>query len=84
MKETQVIRTPDQQDQISRGHILLSHSRNLARELKRHGVPVQTLFVSTEGHGFYEEHNRRDYYTQLLGFLAEHLGGAPAAPKPKD
>ncbi len=62
----------------------ISHSRNLARELKRHGTPVQTLFVSTEGHGFYEEHNRRDYYTQLLGFLAEHLGGAPAAPKPKD
>mgnify|MGYP005754349951 CR=1 FL=1 len=62
----------------------ISHSRELARELKRHGTPVQTLFVSTEGHGFYEEHNRRDYYTQLLGFLAEHLGGAPAAPKPKD
>ncbi|MNO65005.1 hypothetical protein D3C76_557440 [compost metagenome] len=29
MKEAQVIRTPDQQDQIGRGHILLRHPRDL-------------------------------------------------------
>lgn len=62
----------------------IEHSRDMERALKRAGVPVGTLYVSTEGHGFYEERNRRAYYSRLLAFLAEHLGGAPASSVSKD
>ena len=57
----------------------IEHSRAMERRLKDAGVPVETLYVSTEGHGFYEEGNRRAYYTALLDFLARHLGGQRAA-----
>ena len=57
----------------------IEHSKAMERRLKSAGVPVETLYVSTEGHGFYEERNRRDYYTALLDFLATHLGGQRAA-----
>ena len=39
---------------------------------------METLYVRTEGHGFYTEANQRTYYTQLLDFLSRHLGGAKA------
>lgn len=61
----------------------IAHSEMMERALKAAGVPVETMYVSTEGHGFYKEANRREYYTRLLAFLARHLGGqtasAPAA-----
>ena len=41
-------------------------------------MPVETLYVRTEGHGFYSEANQRAYYTRLLEFLSRHLGGAKA------
>ena len=50
----------------------------MEKALKAAGVPVETLYVRTEGHGFYAEANRRAYYTQLLDFLSRHLGGAKA------
>ena len=46
--------------------------------LESAGVPVETLYVRTEGHGFYSDANRRTYYTRLLDFLSRHLGGAKA------
>lgn len=57
----------------------IGHSRAMERRLKDAGVPVETLYVGSEGHGFYEERNRRAYYTALLDFLAQHLGGKRAA-----
>ncbi|TWT22526.1 S9 family peptidase [Luteimonas marina] len=54
----------------------ISHSRRMERALKAAGVPVQTLYIDSEGHGFRREAHRREYYLRLLGFLAEHLGGA--------
>ena len=54
----------------------ISHSRRMQRALEAAGVPVQTLYIDSEGHGFRKEEHRRRYYVQLLGFLAEHLGGA--------
>lgn len=51
--------------------------REDGKALKAAGVPVEALYVRTEGHGFYAEENRRTYYNRLL-FLSRHLGGATA------
>lgn len=56
----------------------IEHTERMEKALKKAGVPVESLYVATEGHGFYTEAHRRAYYTQLLAFLSKHLGGAPA------
>ncbi|WP_295924041.1 S9 family peptidase [uncultured Xanthomonas sp.] len=58
----------------------IQHSKKMEAALKKAGVPVETLYVPTEGHGFYTEEHRRDFYTRLLAFLSKSLGGAQAAP----
>ena len=55
-----------------------AHTERMEKALKAAGVPVEALYVRTEGHGFYAEENRRTYYSRLLGFLSRHLGGAAA------
>ena len=55
-----------------------AHTERMEKALKAAGVPVEALYVRTEGHGFYAEENRRTYYNRLLGFLSRHLGGASA------
>lgn len=57
----------------------IAHSEMMERALKQAGVPVETLYFANEGHGFYLEKNRREYYTRLLAFLARHLGGRTAS-----
>jgi dipeptidyl aminopeptidase/acylaminoacyl peptidase len=57
----------------------ITHSKKMERALRNAGKSVETLYFSTEGHGFYTEEHRREYYTRLLGFLERHLGGATAA-----
>lgn len=56
----------------------IEHSRLMERALRQAGVPVETLYFDTEGHGFYVEKNRIEYYTRLLAFLSRHLGGRTA------
>ncbi|WP_369943868.1 alpha/beta hydrolase family protein [Xanthomonas medicagonis] len=56
----------------------IEHSKKMEAVLKRAGVPVETLYFPTEGHGFYTEEHRRAFYTQLLAFLNRSLGGATA------
>ncbi|WP_305804425.1 S9 family peptidase [Stenotrophomonas sp. YIM B06876] len=56
----------------------IQHSKRMAAALEKAGVPVETLYYDTEGHGFYTEPHQREYYTKLLGFLSRHLGGRPA------
>ena len=56
----------------------LAHSERMEKALKQAGVPVETLYYRTEGHGFYTEEHRREYYTRLLAFLSRHLGGKTA------
>lgn len=56
----------------------IAHSRKMERALRRANVPVETLFIDSEGHGFTDDANRRRFYVQLLDFLSRHLGGAPA------
>ncbi len=57
----------------------VEHTRLMERALRSAGVPVETLYVANEEHGFYKPENRRAYYTKLLAFLSTHLGGATAA-----
>ena len=56
----------------------VEHTRKMEKALKEAGVPVESLYFKTEGHGFFTEPHRREYYTRLLAFLSQHLGGAKA------
>jgi dipeptidyl aminopeptidase/acylaminoacyl peptidase len=57
----------------------IAHSKKMERALRSAGKPVEALYFSSEGHGFYADEHRREYYTRLLDFLARHLGGAKVA-----
>lgn len=59
----------------------IKHSEMMEKALRNAGVPVETLYYKTEGHGFYLEEHRREYYTRLLAFLGRHLGGSVADSK---
>ncbi|HWU71805.1 MAG TPA: prolyl oligopeptidase family serine peptidase, partial [Pseudoxanthomonas sp.] len=56
----------------------IEHSKKMEKALKTAGVPVETLYYDSEGHGFYNEAHRREYYVRLLDFLSRYLGGAKA------
>lgn len=58
----------------------IEHTKMMERALKSAGVPVETLYYDSEGHGFYTQEHRKEYYTRLLAFLNRSLGGATAAP----
>jgi dipeptidyl aminopeptidase/acylaminoacyl peptidase len=60
----------------------IEHSRMMERALQKAGVPVETLYFDTEGHGFYLPEHRREFYTKLLAFLSRNLGGATVTPPP--
>lgn len=53
----------------------VEHTRKMERALRAANVPVEAHYYPAEGHGFYIEANRRDYYTRLLAFLHQHIGG---------
>lgn len=57
----------------------IQHSKRMEAALKTAGVPVESLYYDTEGHGFYTEPHQREYYTRLLAFLSRNLGGKTAA-----
>jgi dipeptidyl aminopeptidase/acylaminoacyl peptidase len=58
----------------------IEHSERMEKALHAAGVPVETLYYRTEGHGFYVEAHRKEYYEKLLGFLDRNIGGpTPAA-----
>ena len=59
------------------------HTKRMEAALRKAGVPVEALYYPTEGHGFYTDAHRREYYTRLLAFLSNSLGGQTAsAPTP--
>ena len=60
----------------------IKHSEMMEQALQKAGVPVETLYFPTEGHGFYVEAHRREYYTRLLAFLGKYLGGSVVASTP--
>lgn len=55
-----------------------AHTRAMEKALRAAGAKVEAVYVDDEGHGFHAEANRRLWFERLLGFLAAHLGGAPA------
>ncbi len=57
----------------------IEHSKAMEQALQAAGVPVESLYYSTEGHGFYVEANRKEFYTRLLAFLNRHIGGSTAS-----
>jgi len=54
------------------------HTKMMEKALRNAGVPVETLYYPNEGHGFYLQANRLEYYTRLLAFLSRNIGGAAA------
>lgn len=61
----------------------IEHTEAMERALKQVGVPVESLYYPDEGHGFYKEPHKREFYTRLLAFLSRHLGGQPAKSAPE-
>jgi dipeptidyl aminopeptidase/acylaminoacyl peptidase len=57
----------------------IQHSRMMEQALREAGVPVETLYYDTEGHGFYKPERRQEFYSRLLAFLSRSLGGSVAA-----
>lgn len=58
----------------------IEHSEKMEKALRDAGVPVETLYFDTEGHGFYTEEHNREYYTRLLAFLDKHIGSGAKSP----
>jgi len=56
----------------------IQHTERMEAALKRAGTPVESLYYKTEGHGFYTEAHRSEYYGKLLAFLSRSLGGKTA------
>lgn len=56
----------------------VDHSRKLEKALIAAGNAPETLYIQTEGHGFYTEEHRREFYVKLLDFLGRNIGGAKA------
>lgn len=57
----------------------IAQTEKMESALKKVGVPVETLYYRTEGHGFYTVEHRREYYEKLLAFLDRHIGAGAAA-----
>jgi dipeptidyl aminopeptidase/acylaminoacyl peptidase len=55
----------------------IEHSERMEKALRAAGVPVETLYYRTEGHGFYVDEHKQAFYTQLLAFFERNIG-APA------
>lgn len=62
----------------------IEHSKAMERALQSAGVPVESLYYPTEGHGFYVEANRKAFYTQLLAFLERNIGAGKVAAATAD
>ena len=54
----------------------IQHSERMEKALRAAGVPVETLYYRTEGHGFYVDEHRQAFYTQLLSFLDRNIGAS--------
>jgi len=61
----------------------IQHTERMEKALRAAGGTVEAHYYPTEGHGFYQEANNRDFYGKLLRFLQRHLGGrAPVVQTP--
>ena len=42
--------------------------------IRKHGTPLETLYFSREGHGFYKVDHRIKAFTKMLSFLGKYIG----------
>jgi len=49
-------------------------AKTMREALVKAGRPPEWMYIDGEGHGFFSEQSRADFYTRLEGFLAKHLG----------
>ena len=54
----------------------IEHSRKMEAALRQAGTPVESLYYSNEGHGFYVQAHRVEFYQRLLAFLDRNIGAA--------
>ena len=50
-----------------------SESDQMVEALKKQGVDVPYMIKDNEGHGFYNEENRFDFYREMTEFLEKYL-----------
>src|SRR5690606_41909402 len=55
-------------------HVPVAQSQGMIAALKRAGRPPRSLLLNHEGHTFADEASRRQVFTAIVDFLAEHLG----------
>jgi dipeptidyl aminopeptidase/acylaminoacyl peptidase len=58
----------------------VEHTEMMEAALKKAGVPVETLYFKTEGHGVYKREHRAEFYARLLAFLQRNIGGRAPVP----
>lgn len=51
----------------------INESDQIVTALRAKGLDVPYMVKYNEGHGFYREENRMDFYSTMLGFLAKYL-----------
>ncbi len=57
-----------------------NESDQMVDALKKRGITVEYIVKENEGHGFYNEENRFDFYNAVEKFLGGHLGGRVSPP----
>lgn len=50
-----------------------AESDQMVEALKKRGVEVEYMVKENEGHGFYNEENKFDFYRAMENFLDKHL-----------
>ena len=69
---------------ITSGHLderlPIAQSETMEAALRKAGVPVETLYFKTEGHGIYKREHRAEFYARLLAFLQRNIGGRAPVP----
>lgn len=53
--------------------VVQAESDQMVEALKKNGVTVQYMLKEDEGHGFYNEENRFDFYNAMTKFLDENI-----------
>jgi dipeptidyl aminopeptidase/acylaminoacyl peptidase len=57
----------------------IEHTQRMEKALRAAGVPVDTYYVRTEGHGFFEPEHEQEFYTRLIAFLDHNIVAASTA-----
>lgn len=51
----------------------MEQADSLISAMKKENHPYEFMELTEEGHGFYNEENRKEYYERVLGFLKKHM-----------